>query len=652
MNSTTGDRRVPLPWILLISAGLQAAGLLVFLAVEPLRKSTLAADAATRDVQAVDREAAERLRKVEDQRRQQREQAPMKRADAEYLARKVEQERAAEITDQLRALQDIRKELALDEAVLREALAARTTEDVSNYLYDRLEPLLTQLVVHADAQHTELPLPAAPAVQAAAQNLRDLAVRERDRLLQEDVFEQLRAAHRGVQKTQRQFIEQLDVAQAAYAQDEDRIRRENHTEFLVNLARDQIAGLLGEFATLDMATMNDLPPDYEIPGARPPEGVDQLGTLSVPELHEQAQAIFADIQQFFAGTRAASLAIEQHTAMTSAYASIHVPAPAFSPGAVTDPPQTVGQLNHYADQLAQAAREVNQMWQQAHTMGAAGRAMAGRGDSAPHDGGPPGAAGRGRASGSMGAGAARAAEGRAGRYADMTPFLYVGGGAGERGFGSGNAGGRDITTESIRSGYAESGAGTPGAKGPPLLSEQKVIKEALPGRKFSRNSPRTGWLYIDTWYVIGPWDNHSRVGFDQAWPPETLIDLDATYKGKGDRPLRWQFHQSDNIRIKPPAEEESATYYAYTEVFFEEETEMLVAVASDDAAKVWVNDQLIWRDDGIGPWRLDEGFRKVVFKKGFNTLLVRIENGPITCTYSILLCPPEVLMSNSPFPTG
>ena len=92
---------------------------------------------------------------------------------------------------------------------------------------------------------------------------------------------------------------------------------------------------------------------------------------------------------------------------------------------------------------------------------------------------------------------------------------------------------------------------------------------------------------------------------------------------------------------------ESSTYYGYTEVFFEEEMEMLVAVASDDAARIWLNDQLIWQDDGLGPWRLDEGFRKVVFRKGFNTVLLRIENGPITCTYSVLLCPPEVVLGNN-----
>jgi hypothetical protein len=644
-SSTTADKRVPFSRILLLSVLLQAAGGLVFYFAEPLRKTVLKAEEQARDAQALDREAASRLRRVEEQRRRQREQTGLKREDAERIARRAEREKATDMAEKLRAMQAIRQELKLDQASLLQDLSERTVADVSLHFHDRLHPLATQLVENARNQREQVPLPAAPSVLAASESLRDLAERERVRLLEDEVFERLRAAHGEVQAAQHRYISELDAAQATYPQDQERIRRENHIEFLVNLLRDQIAGLLGETAALDVAAMNDLPPDFAPPGELPADWSERLDQLPVPELHETAQALYEDIRRLFAGARAAALALEQHTSMTQAYASVNLPAAAtaYQPGGAAGPPQTLGELNRQAAQLAQAARDVAQLWQQAHNMGAAGRAMAGRGGpdagGGRPDAGAAGGAGRGRG----GVGAASAAEGRAGRYADMTPFMYAGGGGGERGFGSGNAGGSDITARSIRSGYAETGAGTPGAKGPPLLSEQKVIKEALPGRTFSRTSPRTGWLYLDTWYVIGPWENRSRVAFDRTWPPETLVDLDATYEGKGGRRLAWQFHQSDNIRVKPPDEEESSTYYAYTEVFFEEEMEMLLAVASDDAAKVWLNDQLIWRDDGIGPWRLDEGFRKVVFRQGFNTLLVRVENGPITCTYSLLLCPPEVL---------
>jgi hypothetical protein len=86
-----------------------------------------------------------------------------------------------------------------------------------------------------------------------------------------------------------------------------------------------------------------------------------------------------------------------------------------------------------------------------------------------------------------------------------------------------------------------------------------------------------------------------------------------------------------------------ATYYAYTEVYSDKTREMLIAVASDDMAKVWLNGDVIWTDVGQSGWNLDEGFRKVLFHEGFNRVLVRVENGPTYCAFSVLLCPPEIV---------
>lgn len=103
-------------------------------------------------------------------------------------------------------------------------------------------------------------------------------------------------------------------------------------------------------------------------------------------------------------------------------------------------------------------------------------------------------------------------------------------------------------------------------------------------------------------------------------------------------------HPQRASRTTIPTRRPVSTYYAFTEVFGERGMEMLLAVASDDDAKVWLNDQLFWRNDGTGPWRIEEGFRKVLFRRGFNTLLVPAENAPTTCTYSIHLCPPVILL--------
>lgn len=183
------------------------------------------------------------------------------------------------------------------------------------------------------------------------------------------------------------------------------------------------------------------------------------------------------------------------------------------------------------------------------------------------------------------------------------------------------------------------------------LNEHDIIAKALPGRRFTNESARRGWLYLDTWYIIGPWENDSKVNFEKTHPPEQVIDFDARYHdgkfadkaGHPDQTLKWEFYQSDSVRCQPPRVYGASTYYAFTELWFEQEREMLIAVASDDAASMWLNDQIVWADTGQSSWSLGEGYRRVRFRQGFNTLLVRIENGPIHCVWSVLLCPPEVM---------
>jgi hypothetical protein len=203
---------------------------------------------------------------------------------------------------------------------------------------------------------------------------------------------------------------------------------------------------------------------------------------------------------------------------------------------------------------------------------------------------------------------------------------------------------KDETDEGTEMSHAE-------AKQTLNLDEGKIITSAMPGRRFTEASTRKGWLYLDTWYVIGPWENKSTVDYTVKHPPEFGIDFDAKYyDGKfADRPghpsetLKWEFYQSDQVRCQPPAVYAAATYYAYTDVWFEEARDMLIAVASDDASSLWLNGQLIWQDVGQSAWQLGEGYRKIRFNKGFNDVLVRIENGPAHCVWSVVLCPPEML---------
>lgn len=182
------------------------------------------------------------------------------------------------------------------------------------------------------------------------------------------------------------------------------------------------------------------------------------------------------------------------------------------------------------------------------------------------------------------------------------------------------------------------------------INTREIIAQSLPGRKFTDESARKGWLFIDTWYIIGPWERprNAATSFDaHKFPPETLVDFDAKYPGKPhpktDEPMRleWRFVQTDRIRINPPDEITDAVYYAYTEVHSDRSREVLLAVGSDDYAKIWINDLVVWEEQGLSSWSLDQGFRKVLLKKGYNTILLRLESGPGVAFFSLMLMPEQ-----------
>ena len=207
-----------------------------------------------------------------------------------------------------------------------------------------------------------------------------------------------------------------------------------------------------------------------------------------------------------------------------------------------------------------------------------------------------------------------------------------------------------------------------------VLSAKQVLAQALPGRRISATSIRKGWLYINTWYMIGPWDigkdrKMNRKQFAIPHPPEFGIDFDAVYKdgvtgrsgvietdfdpqnvnGKQvalDGVLRWKFMQSESLHNKMPITDKSGIYYAYTELYFDTTREMLVAIGTDDSGKLWVNGEVLWKDsdNDRGAYYIDEHIAKIKFRKGVNKVLIRLENdGGGAAGFSLMLCPPNTV---------
>ena len=163
--------------------------------------------------------------------------------------------------------------------------------------------------------------------------------------------------------------------------------------------------------------------------------------------------------------------------------------------------------------------------------------------------------------------------------------------------------------------------------------------QALPGRKVTPQGRPTEWMFIDTWYVIGPFANDRRDNLNTKFLPETVVDLDAVYPGRENKEVRWEYVKSSKILIDPPQAARYSIWYAFTEIYCEEETQLWVAVGGDDFCKFWVNDELMWvSSETPKPYYALEHLQIVHLRKGFNRILFRLENAGGTTGFSVLVC--------------
>ncbi len=384
----------------------------------------------------------------------------------------------------------------------------------------------------------------------------------------------------------------------------------------------------GESKNKDASGKSDKPKSSKPGSSSSGSSGPSSGQPSAAELYQAARELEEQTQALVDDTRAAEMAMRSETSFGTARKKLTSHAPDredLTPALTDNGAGTIGELNAYRSALQQATNQVQSMSDRTAAMTRGVQAIQSR-----------------RASSAAAGGSSAGSAGQDG-YADMTEGgLSVGGGS-----GMGNSSG-------YRAGSADAGgqSNTPSkAKGEMRLPKSMITANALPGRMLTDASARKGWLYLDTWYVIGPWNVNYKNTFSDIHPPELGIDFDATYtdgkfKNSPKHPyhqMRWEFIQSDKMMLQPPQVFGSETWYAYTEVYSDKTRDMLLAVASDDFAKVWLNEKVVWDDPSQSAYDMGEALRKVTFHQGFNRILIRVGNGPGPMVWSVLISPPEVL---------
>jgi hypothetical protein len=354
-------------------------------------------------------------------------------------------------------------------------------------------------------------------------------------------------------------------------------------------------------------------------------------------LLKRAQALAEKIQQTQQKTRAAELArllkIKPEQALAQLQAE-EKKAAAARPTAASMKPDTTPPATPAVAiaKLEQQARSVLERQQQREAQRQQGTLITSQRGSQPHP---------------SSAGAAPSGSGKGqGLQAD-----HAGGGASGQGGGDGGgAAGGSATSP---------GGGFRDPRSYGALSQASAVDGATlrpgAGHVLGAGGPFANRIYLNSWYILGPFEGLSAGSMKEIYPPEVGVDLDAAYEGLGGRVLQWQYQSSAAYPFVPQPRAENAVYFAYAEVMVDAAREVWLEIGADDDSKLWLNDELVWASGNadkpwyrqpfyqlrgsIGQLNLVEGRRRVQLRAGRNTLLFKLYNGIDLMFFAVVINP-------------
>ena len=157
---------------------------------------------------------------------------------------------------------------------------------------------------------------------------------------------------------------------------------------------------------------------------------------------------------------------------------------------------------------------------------------------------------------------------------------------------------------------------------------------------------------IKEWKVVGPFDNKKGKGFDEAYPPEKAIDLNAVYPSLG-TDVKWKGAAANNDGVVNllgilGGPKEDVCAYGLTVVESKEERDVQLWMGSDDDIKVWLNGDIVWSKRIGRALKKDEDRVKVRLKKGNNLLLLKICQGTGAWEFTVRLVDPAGKLGEGP----
>jgi len=142
-------------------------------------------------------------------------------------------------------------------------------------------------------------------------------------------------------------------------------------------------------------------------------------------------------------------------------------------------------------------------------------------------------------------------------------------------------------------------------------------------------SEKFGSIY--DWWIIGPFDNAGKKGFDAVYPPEKEVDLTKTYESMS-RQVGWKKHHTEDAAgvvdatklIRPNT---NVALYALAFVESPEEIDVQIRAGSDDTLSIWLNGERVHHNNVDRGITFDEDKVDARLREGVNSLLLKVCQG-------------------------
>jgi hypothetical protein len=159
------------------------------------------------------------------------------------------------------------------------------------------------------------------------------------------------------------------------------------------------------------------------------------------------------------------------------------------------------------------------------------------------------------------------------------------------------------------------------------LDQVKAISEAL-GKLGHPVDLAHHYGFLQDWQLVGPFDNSKAKGFDIAYPPETAVDLAASYPLDSGT-IGWTPHHTDDEQgfvdvNKGLGKHMGAVAYAAAEFNSDRPQDADLRLGTENANKIWLNGKLLssadvyhangTMDQYVGRGRLNRGRNVILLK--------------------------------------